>query len=385
MPENMIDVVLNILDEDMRLLAVVRNFSSLQWTPRYYEFGQFALQVGLQYAKLLAAARYVYRAGTDVLGVIDQFQLTDVNIMMRGRFAEALLLRTVINHRLEYTGGEEETTRITYTGSAEDVCRNLVNDYCIDNIEPERNLPRLELGSPSGVPSPEITIQPYGETVYDMIRETLTAYEMSFRIRYDFMTDKLYFEVYQGLDRTQGNPDGNEWCVFSKDFYNVTDETFTRTLDTRNVCYVVNGDEDNNEDETVTVITVDDGRPRAEVWVQDNTQLTADMTMREFRQSIRQTGLNKLAEYNIADTGECTIDGSIATPYGLGDRCTYVNSQTGIVFEQRITEVREVYEANNVSTTIVIGKDQLTEGKKIKRSISSGIPRIRTRAANGGS
>lgn len=364
----MTDVELRILNEQFEQIAVVRDFSSLQWTPKYYEVGQFTLQVGLKYAHLLPDARYVYRVGTDVLGVIDAPRIDDMH-MMRGRFAESLLMRRVINRRIPFTGSEE-TTRPTYTGTVEDVCRRLVDEYCISNAEPERNIPRLALGELTGVPSEEITIQPYGETVYDAIRNTLTSYEMSFRLRYDFGDNALYFEVYKGLDRTQGNADGNGWCLFSKDFYNVISETFTRSLDTRNFCYVVNGDEDKNEDEWVITIEVDDGRPRAEVWVQDTTQLTEDMTDEEFEAAIRQTGLNKLAEYNVADTGECEIDVHNAMDYGLGDKCTYTNGETGIVFEQRITEIREVYETNNISTTIIIGKDQLTEGKKIMREVT---------------
>ena len=66
----------------------------------------------------------------------------------------------------------------------------------------------------------------------------------------------------------------------------------------------MNGDEGKNEDELIIEIEIDDGRPRAEVFVQDHTRLTEDMTEAEFEAAIRQTGLNKLSEFNNADTGE---------------------------------------------------------------------------------
>lgn len=359
-------VELRILNADFEQIAVIRDFASLQWTPKYYDVGTFALQVGLKYAYLLPDAAYVYRVGTDTLGIIDAPNITTA-YTMKGRFAEALLMRRVVNRRRPFTG-TEDSTRVTYTGTVEAICRQIVDEYCINSVEPERNIPHLALGEWSGVDAEETTIQPLGDTVYDVIRDLLTSYEMSFRMRYDFASNTIYFEVFRGLDRTQSQTD-NDWCIFSTAFYNVIKEDFKRSLDTRNFAYVVNGNEDNNEDEIVITIEIDDGKPRSEIWVQDNTRLTEDMTDEEFEASIRQTGLNKLAEYNVADTGECVIDATNAMGYALGDKCTYRNSATGITFEQRVTEIREVYEAREISTTIVIGKAQLTESKKIMRAV----------------
>ena len=405
MPDQAIE--LRILNESFQQIAIIRDFTSLQWTQKYYEPGQFALQCGLNYVHLLPHARYVYRVGTDVLGVIDSTQVQDMH-MMRGRFASAQLMERAVNRR------------VTYTGTVESVCRDVVREFCIEPEDAERVVPHLVLGEYMGIdeegrsfgsaqddnegaPDDEggagehssplrdddgtasapddiepttvepttvgiVTIQPYGKTVYDAIREVLTANEMSFRLRYVFETNALVFEVYQGLDRTQNQTD-NDWCVFSSELYNVSKETFTRSQDTRNFAYVVNGNEDNNEDEWIIEIEVPDGRPRAEVWVQDNTKLTEDMTEEEFEAAIRQTGLNKLAEFNIADTGECEIAVHNAMSYGLGDLCTYINSRIGVTFEQRITEIAEVHEPNRVATTVVLGKEQLTEGKKIMRAV----------------
>ena len=368
----MTDIELRLLNDDFEQIAIVRDFSSLQWTQKYYDPGDFALQVGMHYAHLLPDARYVYRASTDTLGIVDAPR-TDKMFMMRGRFAEILLMRRSINRR------------VTYTGNVEDVCRQIVTDFCIENPEPERNIDHLILGEyhgglgghvhlggqwdEDGNEVLDVTLQPYGKTVHDAIRELLTANELSFRLKYDFVTNDLAFEVFEGVDRTQ-RQDDNEWCVFSSEWFNVIDETFTRTLDTRNFAYVVNGNEDNNEDEIIIEIEIPDGRPRSEIWVQDNTRLTEDMTEEEFEAAIRQTGLNKLAEFNVADTGECVIDVNDGMTYGIGDRCTYINNRIGITFEQRITEIREVYEPNTVSTSVILGKEQLTEGKKIIRRVT---------------
>ena len=350
------EIELRILDEGFEQIAIVRDFTSLQWTQKYYEPGEFAVQVGMNYTHLLPYARYVYRVSADVLGVIES-QKVDTMHMMRGRFASSQLMERAVNKR------------VTYTGTVEGVCRDIVREFCIEPEDPARVMPHLVLGEYGGIgEETEVTIQPYGKTVYEAIREVLTANEMSFRLRYVFETNALVFEVYKGLDRTQ-NQTENDWCVFSSELYNVQKEVFTRSQDTRNFAYVVNGNEDNNEDEWVMEIEVPDGRPRAEVWVQDNTRLTEDMTEEEFEAAVRQTGLNKLAEFNIADTGECEISVHNAMSYGLGDLCTYINSRIGVTFEQRITEIREVYEQNAVSTSVILGKDQLTEGRKILRAV----------------
>jgi hypothetical protein len=346
---------MRVLNEEFEQIAIIQDFSSLQWTQKYYESGQFILQVGLRYAHLLPDARYIYRVNTDVLGVIDSMK-ADKAFTMRGQFAGSQLMERAINYR------------VTYTGTAEEVCRAIVNEFCIEPEDPLRIIPHLILGEFQGLESEEVTVQPFGKTVFESIREVLTANEMSFRLRYVFETNDLIFEVYRGLDRTQSQTE-NDWRVFSADLYNVSNEAFTRTMDTRNYAYVVNGNEDNNEDEFVTIVEIDDGRPRAEVWVQDNTRLTEDMTEEEFEAAIRQTGLNKLAEFNIADTSECTIAVDNIDDYAIGDKCTYINKRVGVTIEQRITEIREVFEPNNVSTAVVLGKDQLTVGKKILREV----------------
>ena len=350
------DIELRIMDEGFEQIAVIRDFSSLQWSQKYYEPGAFDVRVGLHYAHMLPSAHYVYRVGTDELGVIDVLKIDD-GCMLRGRFAGAQLMERSINRR------------VTYTGTVEDVCREIVRTFCIQPDDPARAVPHLALGVHAGLGGEPITIQPYGKTVYDAVREVLTEAEMSMRLRYDFTQNLLLFEVCQGLDRTQNQAD-NEWCVFSSSTYNVTKEVFTRTLDTRNFAYVVNGDEDKNEDEWVIEIEIDDGRPRAEVWVQDNTRLTEEMTEAEFEAAVRQTGLNKLAEYNIADTIECEIAIHGGMPCGIGDLCTYTNAQLGLTFEQRVTEIREVREPDRVSTSVVLGKDELTEGRKIMRKVT---------------
>ena len=112
-------------------------------------------------------------------------------------------------------------------------------------------------------------------------------------------------------------------------------------------------------------------RPRAEVWVKDNTRLTIDMSDAQFRESIRQTGLIKLAEYNIADTLVCEIDAGNAMPFALGDLCTYHSRALGLSIEQRVTEIHEVFEPHEISRRITIGREQITESQKILRAVTS--------------
>lgn len=342
-------VELLILNKDFERIKVIKDFTSLQWTERYFSPGDFELHCGIRHMDELMNGAYVYRKDKKSLACIEHKRVVsdEYDVILKGRFAESILENRVIN------------TTTAYSGNTEDVCRDIVADFCLTG---DRSIPKLTLGIYNGLGTTVIS-QHTGRTVLDALTSILTEQEMSYRINFDANTSILSFEVYQGLDRTQSQS-VNDWCVFSSDFYNVIKETYETINDLKNFAYVIGGDE--------RVITVDRtaGGERRELWVDAKDINTRDFSETEYLQALRDRGNEKLAEYNITDFVECEIGISSTTAFQIGDKCTYKQPNIGIIAEGRITEIYEVIENSNISTSITLGKEQLTIVQKIKRGFA---------------
>jgi len=208
-----------------------------------------------------------------------------------------------------------------------------------------------------------------GKTAYEAISEILADPEMSFRIWYDLPKKLMYFEVYQGLDRTSSQ-NVNTWCVFAKERYNVTKFRYTNNRTRKNFAFVAG--EDRGDARATVIVDQTDGAARKELFVDARDLQKAQGTSESaYLQLLQERGLSKLAEYNIGEAIECTIDsdrmGNMA--YGLGDKCSFSDDEIDLYAEGRITEIQEIVENQTHVTKIILGKEQLTVGQKITRSI----------------
>ena len=142
-----------------------------------------------------------------------------------GRFLECLLERRVIPQRMELAG------------TAEQICRTLVDQMAIHPQEPARAIPKLALGAEKGLGT-ETTCQCGGETLLEKLQELCQSQELSFALRYDYENDEMLFEVWQGLDRTQGQSD-NSWAVFSDQYENIQSLSYvTDHSSSKNFAYI---------------------------------------------------------------------------------------------------------------------------------------------------
>jgi len=349
------DIELILLDDDYNRLKTVKNFTSLQWTERYYGVGDFDARFDVDaHIHTLLRAAYVYRKDTRRLGRVENrsADMTAKDAALRGRLIESALDDRVI-----------QTSR-DYNAAAEDVCREIVTEFCLTG---DRTIPRLTLGEAVGL-GEQIRIQRTGKTVLEVVTEILTEQEMSCRVDYDIASRTLAFRVFQGLDRTRGQT-VNPWAVFSCARYNVITETYAYAYDAKNYAYVAGAGEGAER----TVVTVDetDGGNRRELYVDArDLQPTETMTNDEYESALVNRGKDKLAEYNASETITFEADVNNAPFFALGDKCTYYQPDLDVLVEDRITEIYETYENDGLTVAITMGKEQLNASpadiKKIK-------------------
>ena len=365
-----------ILDKNMDTLGAVSVFNTLIWDRRYYDSGLFELYTPAEFFELMNTGRYLYRSDRTDLGVIREVNFArDAKgartAYCKGYFSEELLNDRVLN------------TQINITGTPEAIGRQLVQKFAINPTDAGRKIAHLQLGALSGVGS-SITVMATGDRLGDKLYEVEKTQELSHRLAYDYQANTLSFVVWQGKDRTDAQ-EVNSWAIFSDSFYNVKNAVYDRDeSECKNFAYVagegegaarviVEVDIRSNPNEERRELYVD-ARDLQSTYTDDNGS-EHTYTQAQYRQLLRQRGLEKLAEYEKVETVNSDVDPDAnlvyMTDFDLGDLCTYRYTDVGIETTKRITEIQEVYESSKQTLNVVFGNDMATSITKIiKREAS---------------
>lgn len=253
----------------------------------------------------------------------------------------------------------------------EDIIRSLVTIFAIN--AGERSIPKLTLGKRKGLGRTR-TMQITGKNLLDKIYELCKEDELSISLYYDFDNDKLVFEVWKGLNRSDLQTE-NTWAVFSRNFENIlNDEYSTDETQYRNFAYV----EGEVEEATVTagdgskstikrrvevtVNRVKSGEERRELYVDArDLQKKEETTDAEYIEMLKERGIEKLNECNKVEMSNFCID-SLSNlvylkDYDLGDNVVYKNEELGFNIEKRIIGITEGYENGNKTIDVTFGED----------------------------
>lgn len=359
-----------ILDSNFApMLPVVDAYSSLQWTRKYYECGTFELHAPIDFCDVLKNGRYAYRNDAEETGIIEEFGYeSDENgqesVYVKGRFLNALLAGRVI-----------ESTR-NISGVAGMVIYNLASAYAAYPSDTSRAIAKLTLGPvSSAMIGGNVNTQITGDTLMECMYKLCLEQEITFSIIYSFVYDELTFRPWHGLNRTQ-NQSVNNIAIFSRDYENISGERYQRNdASFKNIAYVAGAGEGADRIiEIVNIMQTGEGRREMYVDARDLQQKDDDgnaITEAAYRLILRQRGLEKLAEQVVTESIDTTINqfGNLVykQDFDLGDKCIIQNLRIGYQVEQRITEVREVYEGGSTKIEAVFGTENITIKQYIDR------------------
>lgn len=355
-----------VLDENFETLGAIPLFRTLIWIRRYQKLGAFELYTTKEYFPLLSKGRYLYRNDAEELGVIDEVNYAQDDsgsreIYAKGNFAECLLQNRVIS----------ESTALS--GSLETAMRNLVTKFAISPKDSDRIVKHLRLGRINGL-TPTVNIQTIGDDLSAKLYALGNAENISHRVRYDYLTNDLAFEVWQGKDRRDSQEE-NSWAIFSNSFYNIRDAIYNRDASSyKNFAYVA-GEGEGSARVIVEVDLRDDkSEERREIFVDARDLQSEDgngnkLSASQYRALLVQRGKEKLAEYKKVETVTSSVDShanlEYKKDYDLGDYCTYINTEIGIETAQRITEIMETYEGGSVELIVTFGNEGVTTVKQL--------------------
>jgi hypothetical protein len=325
-----------VLDSDFQALGEIDAFSSLQWFRRYGAAGEMILYCDLQYLDVARQGAYIYKKDGAELALVESLETDESELCVRGRLAEGLMAPRVVDPVV--TAADE---------NVETLARRIVSANCVD--APDRAVAHLALGDLFGIDD-TVSIENTNGTVLDVLLKLLAPFELGLRVRYDFETDSLYFEVYKGLDRTEEQSENNP-AIFSDNFENALSSVYKRdTASWRNYAICI------GKDGSRTYVDQTDGEPRRELMVKD--ERFTDMA------ALAAKGAEELKKYALKESLSGTVDGAKNLVYkedfDLGDLVTFKDTKIGISATARLTEIAEIYEGGEPRLQVTFGQDGMT-------------------------
>lgn len=333
------EIEVRIYSSNFELLGVVDEFSSLIWIRRYQEPGEFELHTPYSMANrnLLVGENIVQKFDkktTTEAGVIEYVEMTEDEIIIKGRFLESYLNRRLIKN----------TT--FYRGNAEDTMRSIISNMVA--------FPLLFLGTDKGL-TETLEFQVTYKIVLNTIQKVCRATGYGFRIRPDFTTRKMYFEVYDGKDLTI---DTSPKVIFSETYDNLQDERYiydSTSYKTKAYCT-----QTINDVRKVYAVGSGSGRELREYHVATSVD-TNEQTEADIKTAMETQGYISLEKNVISESFSFTTNDTpfiYQDDYDLGDKVIISHNAWNINTILRITEIEEDYEDGGREIHLTCGNPQ---------------------------
>lgn len=343
-----------IYTEDFTAIGIVDTATSIIWTSRYRQCGDFEIYVSASSAMLdlLQEDRLVVRPDDDMVGIIEQIQTgTDVEdgdyIIATGRCLASILSRRII------------WDQTTIDGTAENGVRKLITDACISPDIQERKIDRLALDAANGW-TETIQTQYTGANLLEAVEEICAAKSYGFRVTRG--TGKQYlFQLYKGVDRSAGQQE-NARVIFSEDYENLRSTRYTLDKNEyKSVALVAGEGEGTARRRTIVERSVDNsGLHRREMFVdaRDVSSNDGEISEADYIAQLADRGEMALSEAPIVQSMEGSIEPDIMfiykQDYFLGDIVTVINKH-GVQVDTRVLEVVEAWDADGYTVTPTFG------------------------------
>jgi hypothetical protein len=305
-----------------------------QWNRRYYEAGDFSIQ--LRASDWDANIAYIYTRERPETGMVQKVETEHTVkgdfVLVSGYFLEGMLNWKVVYPRRQGIGNLSAH------------CRALVAAFLTD----------VGVTVPSGAAlGSDVTFDLQGASLGDATYGMLKLQELGQRIRLDYETGALCYEVWQGENRAQSGA-GTCYAAFCQGFGNV--DTLTLTQDDsgyRNYAVAVY-----QSDVLLVDIRTDMAEPIRALYLNTGLSIVNGQTQADFLASVRTAAKTELAKHvRVVNIDADVLQNHLfyLTDYDLGDRCDVRDDRLKLAFEARIIEVNEVWKENRHLVSLQFG------------------------------
>lgn len=327
---------------EMQFQGIMEDQTSLIWTRKYFEPGCFEIHTPITDSNLALTRRgnLVWRKGYKEAGVIEDREIEDSgtakNMTIQGRFLSSYMDRRLIK------------STVSFSGTAEAAMRKLLSIVA--------EIPLVQMGELQGF-TPEVSFQATYKNLLTYMEKLARSSGLGFRFRPDFTAKVIFFEVYEGINRTSSQQI-NSRVIFSEEYDNLNSVIYRENDQLyKNVAYV--GGEGEGSERIYVQVGSGEGLELREFFVDAKDLRSDGLTAEEYEAQLIQRGVEALAEKVISNSFECetgaNVNYSYRTSYDLGDIVTVQKKAWGIREDLRITEIQEVYEHENMIVVPTLG------------------------------
>lgn len=390
---------LRIIDLNFNLIDEITKYESLQLTRKWHEIGEIELKINryIRGASELIKDRIIFP--NNQLHKVYQIKHREIELDENGKETEnwiikAKPLKSWLSQRLILPPSDKSNDEIK--ANAETVIKHYVNVCAVNPLDPNRKILNLVIATNYNR-GDEISRSARFDTLSDELTTISQLSGLGWNISVDLQNKQFIFDVDKGMNLVATQSD-NPPVIFSPEFNSLKSMGYTESyLDYKNMAYVAG----QGEGVERRVVTIGDttGLDRYELFVDardvnetesidttdgDGNPTTEDVPrpVADIEKDLTDRGNEKLSEHS----QEIYMEGQILTKspfvyerdWDLGDMVTIQNKDWGITMDARITEIKEIYEAENPKRIeVVFDKDKPTFMNLIKRQFKNMNPVIK--------
>ncbi len=347
-------VNINVLDQSLRRIAVVDDYTSLIWAKRYYDIGALDLQIEATKKNLEIFKKYNYitRDDDDAVFRIEALELDtsveDTNYLIIGAYD----CKKILTQRIVWN-------QFNFKGTVENFIRQMITDNFIDPVLSQRRINNFALKEAQGF-TEEIEAQTTFDNVGERIQELCVENNYGWKVTLE--GNRFMFDLYKGKDRSawQGV---YPHIVFSPEYDNLTSTKYNMDASEYKNAALVAGEGEGDERKK-RMIGDAAGLKRFEAFIESNVSTsTVEGDLVDYYEALIADGKEQLAEAAVTATFEGEIDPNVykyKEDYDLGDIVT-VKNEYGIETNARIVEVAETWNEEGYTIDPVFEFDEIDE------------------------
>lgn len=325
-------------------------YFDLLWDRKYYETGEFSVQILV--SDYSSDMRYIYTDERPELGVVQSVEYSgdDNMVVLSGKFYECKLSDKIVYP--VYNG----------YGKREAIAMEMLTTY-------KKDIPKLELGTYLNT-GDSISKQETGGELETVLQKLLMAEEKAFRCRYDYIADVVYFDIWQGVDRTQSQSENN-FVTFSKGFRNLSDvKSKDDSSNYKNYAVVAGSGE--ADERIYQIVDLSGGKYQQQLFVDAKNEKydSSKQTLDEYKNALYQKGLEKLSSFVDIHNVQFDVDANAGfkylIDYDLGDKCDIIIDEIQKSYEARIIEIIESWCKGKHQITLTFGDKIPTRYEKAR-------------------
>lgn len=349
------NVSIRIFDKSLNFLGEIDSYTSLFYVRKWENYGEFEFHMAEVDISLIKKGNIImlnkdgYRTG-----VIEHIEIKEENkedITIKGFSLSYWLTQRITVPPIGYAYHEFNT-------SVEDIMIALVKSNAADPIDVKRKIPYLQVELSQGR-GEILQFQTRYKTLSDELTKLSKTSGLGFTIFLDYKNKRLLFKVLSGRDLTY-NQRINPPAIFSIEYDNIINQNYIESnIGYKNVGYVAGQGEGANRQ--IEVISNElTGFDRRETFI-DARDITEGV-------SLADRGKLKLAENVAIQSFECEVDTKdYKRDWDLGDIVTTVSKKYNFKINNRVTEVKEIYESSGFKVEPTFGVSIPLASEKIKQ------------------